>query len=146
MSDVLYGISRIFLDSAPVIYFVESHPVYLSLLQPVFSRIEAGEIVAVTSPITLAECLVLPMRLGRTDAIEAFVDMLGGRRSSDFVPIQSGTAKLAADIRSRYNVTLTDAFQVATALEGKCDALLSNDKALSKITDLKVVLVEELSD
>ncbi len=136
---------RVFLDSAPVIYFVERHPVYCSILEPVFRRFEAGDLVPVTSPITLAECLVLPMKQGRADVIEAFLELMGGDPSSVFVPIQRDTARIAADIRSSHNLTLTDAFQVASALQGNCDALLTNDKNLSTITDVKVVLVEELS-
>lgn len=97
MSEVLTGIRRVFLDSAPVIYFVERHPVYGSILEPVFSLFETGEIVAVTSPITLAECLVLPMRLGRDEVIEAFQEVLGGDHSSIFYPIRRDTARMAAD-------------------------------------------------
>jgi len=145
MSDVLTGLHRIFLDSAPVIYLIEKHPVYWSMLEPVFNRFETGELVAVTSPVTLAECLVLPMRQGRVGAIKAFVEILGGDHASLFVPLRRETARIAADIRSRYNVTLTDAFQVAAALEGGCDALLTNDKDLCRVTDLKIVLVEELA-
>lgn len=120
---------RIFLDSAPVIYFVERHPVYCPILEPVFSRFETGELVAVTSPITLAECLVLPMKLGRVELIEAFIAVMGGDHSSVFVPIRKDTARIAADIRSRYNLTLTDAFQVSAAIQGDCDALLTNARA-----------------
>jgi predicted nucleic acid-binding protein len=81
---------------------------------------------------------------GSIEAIDAFMEILGGDHSSVFVPLQRQTARVAADIRSRYNVTLADAFQVAAALEGRCDALLTNDKDLCRVTDLKIVLVEEL--
>lgn len=145
MSDILTGINRVFLDSAPVIYFVEKHPVYFSTLEPLFSRFETGELVAVASPITLAECIVLPMKQGDLHAVDAFVKILGGNDASTFVPLQRETARIAADIRSRYNVTLLDAFQIAAALCGRCDVLLTNDKDLCRITDLKVILVEELS-
>ncbi len=145
MSDRLSGIRRLFLDSAPVIYFIEKHPVYYSVLEPIFDRFEAGELVAVTSPVTLAECLVLPMRLGSIRAIEAFFEILGGNHYSVFVPLERRGARIAAEIRSRYDVTLTDAFQIAAAFEGNCDAFLTNDKGLTRITDLTFVLVEELA-
>ncbi len=56
----LSRVSRIFLDTAPVVYYIEEHPLYLKHVLPVFSAIDAGRFTAVTSPITLAECLVLP--------------------------------------------------------------------------------------
>jgi len=85
------------------------------------------------------------MRLGKVEVIEAFLEVMGGDHSSVFVSIQRDTARIAANIRSRHNLTLTDAFQVAAALQGGCDTLLTNDKDLSRVTDLKIVLVEELS-
>lgn len=145
MNELLTGLRRVFLDSAPVIYFVERHPVYCRILEPVFMRLEAKDLIAVTSPITLAECLVLPMRLERMEVIEAFLEIVGGERSAVFVPLRRDTARMAADIRSRYNLTLTDSFQVAAALQGNSDALLTNDRDLSKVTDLRVILVEELA-
>lgn len=145
MNSVLSGTRRVFLDSAPIIYFVERHPVYGPILEPVFNQFVAGDLVPVTSPITLAECLALPMRLGRAELVEAFLEVIGGGHASVFVPIRKDTARMAADIRSRYNLTLTDAFQIATALQANCDALLTNDKDLTKVNDLRVILVNQLS-
>ena len=56
----LRNVRRIFLDTGPVIYFVEKNPVYVAKVKPVFTRIDAGGLTAVTSPITLSECLVHP--------------------------------------------------------------------------------------
>jgi len=138
------GVRRIFLDSAPVIYFVEEHPVYYPLLQPIFQRLETQDLIAVTSPITLAECLVFPMRSGRANVIAAFVEILGGGPGACFVTLGRETAILAARVRSRRSITLTDAFQVAAALEGRCDVFLTNDKALTKIDEIRVALVDDL--
>jgi predicted nucleic acid-binding protein len=144
MSLPMAGVRRIFLDSAPVIYFVEQHPVYHSLLQPIFNRFETGEMVAVTSPVTLAECLIFPVKLGDTEAIDAFLELLGGEHDTVLVTLGRETARLAAEIRSRYNVTLTDAFQVASAIEGACDIMLTNDKALTRVSETRIQLVEDL--
>jgi len=37
-----------------------------------------------------------------------------------------------------------DALQVSVALEKSCDQFLTNDKRLSRITELKIVIVEDL--
>ncbi len=84
------------------------------------------------------------MKSGNSEAVEAFLELLGGGTSALFVSLQRETAKTAAQIRSKYNVALADAFQVASALEGSCDALLTNDKALTRVTELRVILVESL--
>jgi predicted nucleic acid-binding protein len=144
MNEPMQGIRRLFLDSAPVIYFVEKHPVYYSTLQPVFRKFEIGDLTAVTSPITLAESLIFPMKLGNSEVVAAFLELLGGGPSALFLPLQRETARSAAEIRSKYNVTLTDAVQVASALEGSCEALLTNDKTLTRITELRILLVADL--
>ena len=54
--DELRG-SKICIDTAPFIYFIEKNPKYLGLLRPVFAEINAGKIDALTSTITLLEVL-----------------------------------------------------------------------------------------
>ena len=58
LSERLRSVNRLFLDTAPVIYFIEENPRYLAQVQPVFDRIDSGSLIAITSPITLSECLV----------------------------------------------------------------------------------------
>jgi predicted nucleic acid-binding protein len=135
---------RIFLDSAPVIYFIQRHPNYHHLLRPIFDRFDTRELTPVTSPITLAECLIFPMKSGNTGLVSAFLELLGGKRDTVLLTLGDETAKLAAQIRVEHNLTLTDAFQVACAIEGKCDIMLTNDKPLTRITSIQVVLVEDL--
>ena len=59
----LDSVHLIFLDTAPVIYFVEKNPSFAPKVQPIFDRLDNGKLSAVVSPITLAECLVLPYKL-----------------------------------------------------------------------------------
>ena len=42
------------LDTAPLIYFMEEHPVFLDAVKPFFAALERGDFQAVTSSITLA--------------------------------------------------------------------------------------------
>jgi hypothetical protein len=49
ISAALQGVTRLFLDTAPVIYYVEKHPTYLALVAPIFGRVDAGALTAVTS-------------------------------------------------------------------------------------------------
>ena len=53
ITEHLQGVRRLFLDTAPVIYFVEKNLAYIEHVKPVFALIDAGELQAVTSPITL---------------------------------------------------------------------------------------------
>jgi hypothetical protein len=45
------------LDTAPLIYFIEEHPTYLSTVDPFFEALAASQVQAVTSTVTLVEVL-----------------------------------------------------------------------------------------
>ena len=49
ISDAFNGISKLAIDTAPIIYFVEKHPDYLQKVRYVFQRIDIGQIVAVSA-------------------------------------------------------------------------------------------------
>ena len=94
---------RIFLDSAPIIYYVESNPNYCLIIDKVFNYIESHSIHIITSPITLAECLILPTRQKNLSVQQQFINILTSQDTINFVDINSETALIAADIRVRYN-------------------------------------------
>jgi predicted nucleic acid-binding protein len=60
------------------------------------------------------------------------------------VSIDPETAKVAADLRARYNLRTPDALQLATAIKAGCDAFLTNDATLKKVTELKILVLSEL--
>jgi predicted nucleic acid-binding protein len=142
ISEALVGVSHIFIDTAPVIYFVERHPQFVNVVDPIFARLET-DITAVVSPITLSECLVGAIRSGLADLEQAFVDVLLSNEVV-FVDINAAIARDAARIRLLYNLQLPDALQIAIALASKCDAFLTNDKDLKRVTELKILVVTEL--
>jgi hypothetical protein len=76
LTERLDNVQRIFLDTAPVIYYVEKNKDYFSLVEVVFNKIDSGPLTAITSPITLAECLVHPYRLGMTQLQNDFFDLI----------------------------------------------------------------------
>ena len=73
---VLKQLNLIFLDSAPIIYYVESNPNYFLIIDEVFNYIESHSIRVITSPITLAECLILPTRQKNLSVQQQFINIL----------------------------------------------------------------------
>ena len=73
--DELRGL-RVSLDTAPIIYFSEKHQKYLNILRPVFAEIDAGNIEAITSTVTLLEVLIHPFRTGNETLAEKYRDIL----------------------------------------------------------------------
>ncbi|MDQ3705816.1 MAG: type II toxin-antitoxin system VapC family toxin [Chloroflexota bacterium] len=144
IADALVGVSSIFLDTAPVIYYVENNPHYHDLVRDVFDRVDAGSLSAVTSPVTLSECLVAPYRLRLTSLQQDFTDLIVAGRNTTFVPINDDSARAAAELRARYNLTLLDALQVGVALSVGCEAFLTNDSTMRRVSELHVLIVDDL--
>lgn len=59
---LLQGVERLFLDTSPIIYYVQGTVRYFDLVNAIFEHIRSGDIHAYTSTITLVECLVQPYR------------------------------------------------------------------------------------
>lgn len=108
----LQQVNRLFLDSAPVIYYADMNPAYFAIMDGLFNSIELDLIRVVTSPVTLAECLILPIRQNNPSQQQLFVDIITAQDTADFVEITSAIARQAAEIRAKYNLQLPDAFQI----------------------------------
>ena len=141
----LQAIGRLFLDTAPIIYFVEKDQRYAALLRSIFDRIDEGSLVAVTSPVTLAECLVLPFRAGLPGLAEDFAELIVSGNNTVFAPIEQEVATRSAELRAQYNLSLMDAFQVAVALATKCEGFLTNDTKLKRVSGVDVLVLKEMS-
>ncbi len=141
LADRLRASSSVFLDTAPVIYYVEEHPKYLPMLDTAFDVFDTTDASVVTSPITIAECLVGPLRAGDPALRNAFVDLLVGLASIALPDV--ATAKEAASLRAEYNLSLLDAFQIALAKKAGCAAFLTNDAMLRRVAGVDVILLDE---
>ncbi len=93
---------------------------------------------------TLAECIVHPYRLNDAKATQAFFDLIAGGNNTLFIPIEQNISTKSAELRARYNLSLPDAFQVAVALTANCDAFLTNDATLKRVTEFNVLVLDEI--
>lgn len=144
IADALKNVRRVFLDTAPVIYFFEQHPVYFSRKEAFFRfRRDAG-ISIITSPVTLVECLVHPIRHGLSKQSEAYRHLILQGVNTEFYEIGAEAANHAAHLRASLSITLADALQVGVALASHCEAFMTNDRQLLKIENISVLLLDEL--
>jgi predicted nucleic acid-binding protein len=136
------GDGPVALDSAIFIYFIEQHPRYLTLLRPLFMRIDGGNLPAVTSTLTLLETLVLPYRSGDRELAAKYEAILTKGRGLTLVPIELPVIRLAAEIRGATSVRTPDALQLATALLTSCNTFLTNDRRLPALPGIQVLQLE----
>ena len=62
----------------------------------------------------------------------------------NFIVTNREIAKLTAIIRAKYNFQLPDSLQIATAIVSECDAFLTNDVALKKVTEIRAIVISDL--
>lgn len=140
---VLPSSSRIYIDTAVAIYSVEWNPNYYSLLEPLWLKLQAGEIEVVSSELILMETLVLPLRNADTFLLNAYEQLLlsEGMR---LIPISQLILRQAANIRATTNLKTPDAIHAATALSVSCNQFITNDKAFRNVSSLPVVILSEI--
>lgn len=143
VDEALRGVSRLFLDTSPVIYYVEGGQ-YFEIVKPVFERIGRNEITAVSSPITLAECLVAPLKHSLHEAADDFTALLTPPNTAVCASLDHLAAS-AASFCAKYRLLLPDGFQFAAALDNGCDAFFTNDRKLRRVTELAVLVVGDLT-
>ena len=130
---------RIYLDAAPVIYWVERRPIFAEHLD---ERLSAPGDFLVASELTRMECLVLPVREGDYGIIEEYDDFFA-MRVVEMVPLTREVVERATQIRARYRFATPDAIHFGAALASGCDVFLTNDNRLSRFLEMTVEVVED---
>jgi predicted nucleic acid-binding protein len=145
LNDALSGVDRLGLDTSPIIYFVEANPRYDAVVTQVFDRIAKATLRGITSTLTLTEVLVLPIQKGQPGLQMAYTDLLLKSTNFYLEPIGALIAARAARVRASYHLRTPDALQVATAMEQGCQAFLTNDRAFLRVSELRVLLLDDLT-
>ena len=134
----------VFLDTAPLIYFIQGNSEYQPKLQKLFDLNDEGYFKFLTSAITLLEVLVKPLKAKETKVVEQYKTILMNAEGIDILEITIPVTIKDAEIRAKYNTHTPDALQVATAIEQQADYFFTNDLRLKSITEIKVVTISEL--
>ena len=132
------------LDTAPLIYFIERHPVYLAQVRPFFQALDRGELRVVTSTVTLLEVLVHPFRRGDAVLLQQYRDILLNVQGLDTIPVSPAIAEEAARLRAVHRLLPADAIQLATAINAGAAAFLTNDTGLPRLATPRLLVLDEL--
>lgn len=127
------------LDTCVFIYFMEEHPRYLPLVEPVFEAIDGGLLKGVTSSLTLLETMVLPLRSGDRRLARQYEHLLTHSRGLHLMELNLPVLRAAAELRAASGIKTPDALQVAAAREARCSSFLTNDRELGRLPGLKIL-------
>lgn len=125
--------SRLFVDTAPIIYVLEDRAPFALRFAGLFDAAANGGLQLVISPVTLAEVLVGPLQAGQEALAQRYQRALA---AFELVPIGAEVAAQAARLRVRYRLKLPDAFQLACALAAGVTAMVTHDRDYAAVEGL----------
>ena len=138
------GYSKVFLDTTPIIYFLDEDVNFGNKVENILSGILENGQEMVTSTITCMEYLTQPYKTNNSGKIDAFFEFIADCDIPVYA-VDMRIAKKAARIRAEYKAfKAMDALQLATACVTGCDLFLTNDKQLRQFGEVKCITVEEL--
>jgi predicted nucleic acid-binding protein len=137
--DELGQINTIFIDTAPIIYYIEAHSQFGPLAKEVVNSFQSGKLSAFSSVITLTEVLSKPLEIGDEKLARKFADFLKHGKNLSLIEISTSIAERAGRLRGQYSDLRTvDAIQISTAIDAGADVFLTNDKKLKQIKEIKL--------
>ena len=131
------------LDTMIFIYAFEEHPAYLPILKSFFHALEKGEMKAVTSTLTITECLVQPYRKKDFALSAQYLVLFRNFPNLSIISLTDDIAERAAFLRAQYNLRTPDAVQLATALVSGCHAFLTNDDRFPATEGIRILVLDQ---
>ena len=126
-------------DTVVFIYFIEEHPRFLRLIEPLFAAADEGKRELITSALTLLEVLVVPFRAGDLALAERYEKLLTGSAGVRLVDLTRDQLRAAAQLRAATSVRTPDALQLAAAITAGCTSFLTNDRRLPTLAGVRVL-------
>lgn len=128
---------KIVLDTKPLIKLFAQEEGW-DAVQEILSRVEAGDIEAAVSVVTLTEIYYKYMKEKRADLAEARMNQLRYAVYLRKVGIDEEVAVKAGDFKGKYNISIADAFIAATAYFEEA-TIISDDPDFEKIPEIKTL-------
>jgi predicted nucleic acid-binding protein len=113
-------------------------------VRAIVERAERGDLLLVSSVLTLTEVLTLPYEKGAADLAHLYKTLLLQTPYLRLEPIGPQVAERAARLRAQHRLKTPDAVQLAVAQVAGCQAFLTNDASLRRVDSPAVLLLSDL--
>jgi predicted nucleic acid-binding protein len=141
----LKKLKKVGLDSSILIYHLEDLEPYANLTENIFAAVAERFLSAVLSTVSVTELLVQPFAAGQRDRIAAFERFLFSLPITELKSPDYPIAREAARLRSKYKLRTPDALLLATSINEKADAFITNDARLRtlKAEGLAILVLDD---
>jgi predicted nucleic acid-binding protein len=149
LKDDLQRYRKAAIDTSLFIYLMEKNPDFYDLCSIVFGKIddEDSSFYGVTSPLTLLEVLVLPLREDNQELVEKYRLLISDTDFFQVAPITLEVIEQSAKLRAKYRSLRTpDAIQLATGIVNNADVFICNETRLKIIDEIPIIVLKEYLD
>jgi uncharacterized protein len=127
-----YAGQLIYLDSNIVIYALEESSDWPDAVRALLDAIDASQIRAVTSELTLAEVMTKPLQSSSPEHLSKYKQFLSPTGALWMPSVSRDVLTAVAALRATTGLKLFDAIHVATAQSTHCDYFLTQDERLGR--------------
>lgn len=110
-----------------------------------FNQIKDGLFSAIVTPITAAEVLVKPLKMGQLSIADNYRNAIRNMPNLSNIKFDTEIGFMAGSLRAKYALLLPDLFQVAAALAQPANALITNDRDIQRVQETEVFLLSDLA-
>ena len=121
------------------IYFIETTPGFHPLVKNMFGQMAESGASAVTSQLTLAECIYQPSRNEDQELVLLYESLLESSGDVEMLALDGALMKRAALNGGTLGLKLLDAIHFISALEAGCDFFVTADSAFKSGPAMKVL-------
>ncbi|MDQ7025024.1 MAG: PIN domain-containing protein [Anaerolineae bacterium] len=117
---------------------------YFNLTKAIFEYVSQEKLDVITASLTLTEVLMKPIQAKNRRLQREYRDLLLNTKNVSTIAIDTIIATKAAELRAKYNLKTPDALHVASAIVSGCDAFLTNDDGIKRVTEITILILDDL--
>lgn len=144
LEKILKKYSTIGLDVAVFIYHFENNRLFKPLTITLFNLMEQGEIIGVTSILSILELLVKPKEKEEQHLVNEYKFLLNTFPNLVIGAVDEDVIDLAASFKAKYSFDTTSSIQLATAKLYDASCFMTNNQELKKIQEIKVIIISDI--
>ena len=137
--------SRTYLDANVYIYAFEGIDAYRRTMAELLAAIDEQDAVVVASELLFTELLPRPIREGRHDLVERYMELIQRAPRIRLAPVDRSVILRSVHLRADFGLRSMDALHLATALVHGCHSFVTNDRRVARVDRIRVLTLDDLA-
>lgn len=143
-AELLQDHDLIHLDASVLALHAAGIPATLPLTRSLFRAMEAGEVEAQTSALSMYQLLVESYRRGEESTAARIEQLIGSIPGLRVIPLDGRIARQAAQVRAQIGGRVERSVQLATALSEGADLFLAQRSSLRRVAGMAIESLDSL--